>query len=598
MKSEKLPLEISFILLLCSGVTIIFSPSSFDSFVFPKFILLLVTGAWCLGLLVSCGPEIKRFRAFTLILFFFAIWFTFLLIRGEVFHTSLFGVQGRNMGYLSYLSLLVVSLLFCVKSSEIVLRRTILTFTFASSLVVLYGGLQILSMDPIEWSLVYQGIIGNLGNPNFMSVVCALAGTCLFFWVFQDGVTKPLKGISLVGLLLAGIGVHNTKATQGWIVLAIGVTPLIYLFIERLGKLLAKVFALSIAVSATFVSLAIFNVGPLAGLIYQQSLAYRADFWSIAWRMATSNPFFGVGIDRFQNYYREYRTLSQTQGVSTEDFSDSAHNLYLHLAATGGFPLAIIALAINIFVAFRFYVALKKASEMQRYVALIFGIWLGIQAQNLISIDYPSIALWSWIFSGIGVGLSCSEKNVKAVKTESLGLKYAGFFVSIAFTTSAVVILSPAASAQSQLRIGFYAYVEKGNQEAIKIKDEYLQNVERKEPRNPTLPLLTSNSLFQDGAFTEAANAARRAIKIDDHDYRTWWFLASSLEKLDKRPEAIQARKKTVELSPFNVSNLLELAKDQLSAGDIRGARVTREQIAKLNVNSSELAEIDELLKK
>ena len=145
------------------------------------------------------------------------------------------------------------------------------------------------------------------------------------------------------------------------------------------------------------------------------------------------------------------------------------------------------------------------------------------------------------------------------------------------------------------LRTGFYAYVEKGDLEAIKVKSDYLEGLGKKEPGNPTLAILAANSLFQDEAYKEAAAAARRAIDIDSHYYRAWWFLASSLEKLDRRIEAIQAREMTIKLSPYNSPNLLELARNQAQAKNLSGLEETIEQLREIDPNSVETLEAERL---
>jgi tetratricopeptide (TPR) repeat protein len=176
-----------------------------------------------------------------------------------------------------------------------------------------------------------------------------------------------------------------------------------------------------------------------------------------------------------------------------------------------------------------------------------------------------------------------------------LGRKYFGMFVSISMTAMTLFVVTPIASAQSQLRTGFYAYVAKGDAEAVRIKANFLKQMESKDPRNPTLPILSANSLFQDEAYEEAIEASRRAIIIDDHDYRSWWFLATSLEKIGRREEALEARKRTIELSPFNITNLLELGKNQVSVGDLSSARNTLAQMAEIAPGSAEVQELTNL---
>lgn len=595
-KREKIPFEVSLIFTSFLIITWTFWPSHFDAFIFSKFLLLLISGAWTLGGLVSNYQSLVVKPLYPILLLLFVAWFTFLALQNNVIHTSLFGVQGRNMGLLSYLALVVFSLFAMSCSQEIVLDRVIQIFTITSAGIVFYGLLQILKLDPWDWKVVYQGIIGNLGNPNFMSVTGALFGVVTVYWGLRALGKTSFLILSLVGLVCAFHVIYYSRSTQGWLVFLIGITPLAYLKIKEFGKSIGLLFLYIVSGSSVLVGLAIFNIGPLSTLIYQESLAYRADFWRIAWRMAVDKPLFGVGIDRYQNYYREYKTLEQVTAVGAEDFSDSAHNLYLHFAATGGFPFAILLLLINLFVGYRFLLALRSKTSFEFSIALVFGLWLGIQSQSLISVDYPSIALWGWVFGGFGVGMSYPHLLDTRPKNNSLALKYSGSFISISSTALAIFVLLPASSAQSELRTGFYAYVEKGDQEAIQIKSDFLKRMETKDPGNPTLPMLSANSLYQDEAYLEAADASRRAIKIDRHDYRSWWFLASSLEELDRRKEALTARQKTIELSPFNVANLLELGKDQIAAGDIVGAKKTLGLVAELSPNSAEFQELSTLI--
>lgn len=594
-KSAKLSLDIKLVLVALVSVTWIFWPNHFEPFIFSKFILLLLLGAWTLGLIIVKSREFSGRMQYPFLSLLFVGWFGFLAIRDDVFHTSLFGVQGRNMGLVSYLSLIVISLYFVGSSSNQLLDKTVLTFMITCLGIALYGLLQVLKIDPFDWRLVYEGIIGNFGNPNFMSVMGAFFSATSFYFVIKSK-KFHLGTIGVAGILISAIVIYFSKSTQGWIVLLIAVTPMLYLQLMRFGKLAMGIFPTFIIAFSVLGGLAIFNIGPLRRILYQESLSYRSDFWDIAWRMAKDNPLFGVGIDRYQNFYREYKTLEQVRSVGAEDFSDSAHNLYLHFAATGGFLLAILVLLINLFVAYRFVIAFKVNADSRLEIALIFGVWLGIQGQNLISIDYPSIALWGWVFAGLGVGLSYKREEKPVIKEIQLGRKYVGLLVSIVMTSLALFVVTPIANAQSFLRTGFYAYVSKGDSEAIRIKSDFLKDMESKDPGNPTLPILSANSLFQDEAFKEAADASRRAIALDSHDYRSWWFLASSLEKLGKRVEAIEAREMTVKLSPFNAANLLELGKNQLANQDLSGARKSLEQIAKVDANSMEFQELTSLI--
>jgi hypothetical protein len=67
--------------------------------------------------------------------------------------------------------------------------------------------------------------------------------------------------------------------------------------------------------------------------------------------------------------------------------------------------------------------------------------------------------------------------------------------------------------------------------------------------------------------------------------------LASALEKDGQRVLAVEARRKTIELAPYNLANLLELAKNQAQAGDSKGLKETQVVMLSIDPNSSESIE-------
>ena len=64
--------------------------------------------------------------------------------------------------------------------------------------------------------------------------------------------------------------------------------------------------------------------------------------------------------------------------------------------------------------------------------------------------------------------------------------------------------------------------------------------------------------------------------------------MASAYEESGDRVAAIPARMKTVELDPLNTSVLLELAKNQLAAGDQSGFEKSKAKILEIDPNSSD----------
>ena len=149
--------------------------------------------------------------------------------------------------------------------------------------------------------------------------------------------------------------------------------------------------------------------------------------------------------------------------------------------------------------------------------------------------------------------------------------------------------------AQKDFKFAFYLGVDEKFPESLSNKVTYLINAENQDPGNVTWSRYSANSLFIDKAWKESIAAAERAVKKDPQDWVSWWFMASAYEESGDRVAAIPARMKTVELDPLNTSVLLELAKDQLAAGDQAGFEKSKARILEIDPNGSDAKAVSAL---
>jgi len=127
--------------------------------------------------------------------------------------------------------------------------------------------------------------------------------------------------------------------------------------------------------------------------------------------MALSNPLAGVGLDSYGDYYRFYRGL---ESINRSAVSDSAHNVVIHLAATGGFVLAILYLVI-LALALRSSIRILGDSQSFNWVRVaLVATWIAYTTQSLISINQIGLAAWGWILAGtiLGVDLNRASEEV------------------------------------------------------------------------------------------------------------------------------------------------------------------------------------------
>ena len=78
-------------------------------------------------------------------------------------------------------------------------------------------------------------------------------------------------------------------------------------------------------------TLGVFNLGPLARILYKSSITFRGEYWQAGMNMAKDNFFFGLGPDSYGLYYREFRNESATRIPGLNVTTDTAHNVLIDI---------------------------------------------------------------------------------------------------------------------------------------------------------------------------------------------------------------------------------------------------------------------------
>ena len=100
--------------------------------------------------------------------------------------------------------------------------------------------------------------------------------------------------------------------------------------------------------------------GPLQQYLYKASVSVRGYYWRAGLEMLSSHPFFGIGIDRYGSYFKQYREVDYPLNVGFQLTSSNAHNTFIQFFATGGIFLGITYLALNLFVLYRAIIGIKN----------------------------------------------------------------------------------------------------------------------------------------------------------------------------------------------------------------------------------------------
>jgi O-antigen ligase len=389
-----------------------------------KMLAVSAVGFMGLGVLLANQKvlQLDRFNLPLVLISGFMGWqlVVFIVSGGEKFQ-QLFGTTGRNTGLITYLAFSILFVVAMAASSAVFLNRFLMTALVVGLASLGYGVVQALGGDPFDWVNPYSPVFGFLGNPNFQSSLLGILGAVVFTQLLSGSVKIQLKVAYLVYLLVTVYVIKETDSQQGFLVLLIGSAVSLGVFVNQRSKALGYSYLGLAVVGFVGVLLGTLNKGPLASLLYKDSVTYRGDYWRAGWKMTVENPIFGVGLDSYGDWYRRSRTIEATLRRGPDVTSNAAHNVFLDISSFGGFPLVLIYLALMVLVVVSAVKVIKRSQSFNTgFVGLVAG-WVAFQAQSIISINQIGLALWGWVLSGLIIGYEINTRGGEVVVEKKTG---------------------------------------------------------------------------------------------------------------------------------------------------------------------------------
>jgi O-antigen ligase len=471
------------------------------------------------------------------------------------FTQNLYGVYGRNTGFLTYLLLLFVTLsaalLRDIKSFNLIIYGLL----FAAGVNVLYCGWALAFGDFIGWSNPYGNILGTFGNPDFISAFLGISITAAAAIFFRSGLALKYRIILGLFSLVAFYEIVKSHAIQGRAVTVAGLFVVGFFVIRsRFSSILPQVGYVVLGVFGGGIALAgALQVGPLTKYIYKTSVSLRGQYWLAGINMGRKNPLTGVGMDSYGDNYRAYRDAHALVLPGKSTVSNAAHNVVIDFFASGGWPLLLSYLAlITLTVVAIVRVALRKKQYDATFVALA-GAWLCYQLQSVISINQVGLAMWGWLLGGTLIAyeratlVSSSQDKQSNLgrKVKPSGVSHvispgliAGIGAVIGLFVS-VPVLASDMSWYSALKTSNY------NEVAKALNPSYLhpQNSLRYEQG---IDLLEKNKLFE-----QSHSLALTAVKFNPQSYNSWYALYQISTSTPKdKALALQNMKRLDPLNP------------------------------------------------
>lgn len=395
--------------ILVGLISIVTSPwTTYDPINPPKLVLLGICGFSCLAYLILNRRKIKldRFLLILSSIFVFQALISMFFSDGSVTE-GFFGHYGRYFGFFTWTMLFVLMIYMSIAEK---FEFFIKVFLFVGSISLLYSILQYFGKDPAPWQNDFNPILGFLGNPNFQSSFLGLFFISLCGVLIQKYRNKTSSIILLCVLAILAFLIVISGSIQGVFVAIVGILSLIlyFFFAKKYNKIFWSLVFIG-SISSILFGAAIVGVGPLVSLLYKGSLVFRGDYWLAAFSMSKANWFTGVGPDQFGTWYRFYRHEESVTRINADVASNSAHNGYLDFAANLGILTLIVYLLLLMYALVVIARFIKSQPKIDWTHASLVAVFLGFQAQFLISPNQLGLVIWGWIFLGAIFGYRVAE---------------------------------------------------------------------------------------------------------------------------------------------------------------------------------------------
>ena len=518
-----------------------------------KMLVIVPGGLMCLALLLANYKSVDwgKYKVVFGLVAAFVIWqvLVVLISSGENYQ-QLFGSQGRNTGFITYLAFSFIFVGSVISSNDDSLKSFVRIVFIIGSTSLAYGVIQALGTDPLSWGAnQYSPVFGFLGNPNFQSSLIGILGVIAFAQFFVKGLKIQLKVIIGFYLVVSLYVIKETQAQQGFLVLVFGIGVAVGLYSMQLNRVLGFTYGVLSVLGFFVVLIGTLNKGPLASILYKDSVTYRGDYWRAGWEMTLNHPIFGVGMDSYGDWYRRSRTLAATLRRGPDATSNAAHNVFLDLSSYGGFPLLLIYVALMVLVIISAIKVLKRSTGFNPIFAGLVGAWVAFQAQSIISINQIGLALWGWVLSGLIIGYEINTRNTEV--TDSVAKK--GRVASKPAQTSAATVVALFIALVLGALVGMPPYVA-----SVKYKNaletgnpQIIQDAAYIWPLDYSRMVQVAMTLNENKLEAQGLEVALDATKKFPNNYSVWATLSvMNSASVEQKVQALAQMKRLDPLNP------------------------------------------------
>lgn len=535
-------------LLIFPVVLIVITPwYSFDSINIPKFTALVsygFVGTFFIALNIKTViSQLSIISKFSVILFTLALLISFIFSETPVVQ-QIYGVEGRNHGILTMLSLYVIYIIYELFSEQLKFSTINHLLTYGSLIFICYLIVQTFGYDPVKWSTTNLVTHSTLGNPNYVSSFLGITFIPVFLTLRSKFFSQSLllKASLFFTIFIIYIYlIYKTYSSQGFMVIFVSLFTYLLVLI---WKFRSKIELIIISICGMILVLVLIagaiNRGVFSHLLYDGGTRSRGDFYRSALAIIADNPFTGVGADGFGDYYLQYRDQIAA-GRPNAEFTTSAHNYFLDLASNLGLLALFVYVVLLLFVFFKFLRYLSK-NNFNSFVVSLFTVWIGSNIQSLVSPNFFVFNILIFSISGLIVGRKSSsafsESNIDSENKKNK-FKLENLAISAGLVAASLVLV-PMIQRDHALLLAYNGNSIKAVSDAV---DKF--------PKSSISYSRTLKILMQNNISIEALDMARKAEKFNPRSYTPYFiYLVSPLTSPQEKSNAFD---NLIKLDPNNL---------------------------------------------
>jgi hypothetical protein len=525
----------------------------------PKMVAIGVLGTSAIAVVffTKLRVHILQYRFVLLVSILFFIFMCISSVSSTApFTQVLYGSYGRNNGLLTY-SFLIFLLIASLTIQNVNNFKYIVLGLVAAGLVnIIYCLWVVIFGDFISWDNPYKRILGTLGNPNFIGAFLGIVFTTGLALVLDKNLAKLFRVVALATLPISTFEILESNAIQGRVVAAFGSVIVLFLYIRSKFNIAVLAGFSIFSITAGILALAgALQMGPLSDYIYKTSVSLRGQYWLAGWNTGMENPFTGVGMDTFGDWYRRMRDAHALELPGVNTVVNAAHNVPIDIFAFGGWPLFIAYLALMGWAGISLLKTIARKKDFDLILAVLASSWAGYQLQSIISINQIGLAVWGWILSGAVIAYekatliltpsndgNMSDKNKIKAKTKTSLPAQVPLYATIGGIIGLLIALPPL-TADSKWQSASRARTLPALEETMQIS--YFN------PPNSMKFLRNIQNLEQSNLFDLSRKYALEAVKWNPDNFDSWkvlYLIRNST--LAEKEEALKNMKRLDPLNP------------------------------------------------